>query len=137
MRVQRLLGIDYGERRIGIARSDGAVVVPVTIIEHRDRASDLERVAEIARRDGVDAVIVGLPVLASGDEGEQARRCRRFGEALARRVGVPVKYHDETYTSADAETAAAVRSTGKRRNLDDLAAVLILESYLRSAAVAP
>lgn len=125
-----LLGIDYGEKRIGVAASDGSLAVPVAIVEHTSRERDLDRIADLARERGVEAIVVGMPLLSSGDEGEQARRCRRFGEALARRSGLPVLYQDETLSSVDA--AAAVAGGGGRRGqaLDDRAAANILQSYI-------
>jgi len=124
-----LLGIDFGEKRIGVAASDGSLAVPVAIVEHTSREKDLERIADLARDRAADAIVVGLPLLSSGDEGEQARRCRRFGDALARRTGLPVLYQDETLSSVD---AAAVPAGGPRRSrpLDDRAAAHILQSYL-------
>ena len=126
-----MLGVDYGERRIGIALSEGRVAVPLAIIEHRDRNSDLERVADSARAHDVDRVVVGLPLLMSGEEGEQVRRTRRFGDALARRIDVPVVYHDERLSSYSAERAARdVPSKGAPRHVDDVAASMILQSYI-------
>jgi putative Holliday junction resolvase len=128
---RRLIGIDYGERRIGVAASDGALAVPVTIVEHRSRGDDLERVADIVREREASVIVVGLPVLSSGDEGEQARRCRRFGEALARATGLPVEYQDETLSSVEAE--AAMAGAGRARaakSVDDHAAARILQAYL-------
>lgn len=132
----RLLGIDYGERRIGVAVSDGVVAVPLTIVEHESRAADLERVAAIAAEQEAASIVVGLPLHSSGDEGEQARRCRRFGEALARRVSAVVVYRDETLTTAMAEESVRTVAGGDgpsrrtRRALDDLAAAHILQSYI-------
>lgn len=133
MTPRSLLGIDYGEKRIGVAASDGSVAVPVAIVEHTSREKDLDRIADLARERGAEAIVVGLPLLSSGEEGEQARRCRRFGDALARRTGVPVLYHDETLSSVDAVAAAAgVAARGLRRSrpVDDRAAATILQSYL-------
>jgi len=132
---RRLIGIDYGERRIGVAAAEGSVAVPVTVIEHQGRAADLERVAALTRERHADAIIVGLPLLPSGAEGEQAARCRRFGASLGRLLAIPVEYHDETLSTVAAESA--VREAGVRRRapasrtaLDDLAAVHILQSYI-------
>lgn len=129
--TQRLVGIDYGERRIGIAVADGTLAVPVKIIEHESRSADLDRVAVAVREQSAAAVVVGLPLLPSGDDSEQTRRCRRFGEALARRIDVPVLYQDELLTSIDA--AASVRELAGARTktrVDDLAAARILQSYI-------
>jgi putative Holliday junction resolvase len=127
------LGVDFGARRIGVAVSEGRLAVPLAIVEHRDRESDLRRVAELVRERGVDAVVVGLPLLMSGEEGEQARRTRRFGEALARRIEVPVVYQDERLSSFQAAEAGAPEAGGARggrRRIDDVAATVILQAYI-------
>ena len=134
---RRLLGLDVGERRIGVAVSEGGIAVPLTIIEHRDRATDLARIVETARAEHASAIVVGLPLQPSGDEGEQARLTRRFGDQLAAEVDVPVVYHDESMSSVDAVAAAGrrtKRSGGKRTkvHIDDLAAAVILQRYLDS-----
>lgn len=133
--TRRMLGVDVGERWIGLAFSEGRVAVPLAVIEHRSRDADLERVSNAAREREVDAVVVGLPLDASGGEGLQARRSRRFGEALSRRLDVPVLYHDERLSSVDAEAATrSARQRAKRgRRVDDVAAALILQAYLDSS----
>lgn len=127
-----MLGVDYGERRIGLAVSSGRVAVPLTIVEHTNRAGDLERVATVAREQSAARVVIGLPLHMSGDESEQSRRARRFGDALARRLDVPVVYADERYTSVRAADAVAAtgQSRGQKRRLDDVAAAMILQGYL-------
>lgn len=127
-----MLGVDYGERRIGLAVSEGSLAVPLRIIAHESRAADLDRVASAARERDVAAVVVGLPLLPSGEEGEQARRTRRFGDALARRLDVPVIYHDELMSSSAAEAAVQVAASrrGRHIRIDDQAAAIILQSYI-------
>ncbi|TAK54939.1 MAG: Holliday junction resolvase RuvX [Dehalococcoidia bacterium] len=138
-RPRRMIGLDVGQRRIGVAASEGQLAVPLTIIEHENRAADLDRIAAIAQEQEAHAIVVGLPVTMSGQEGEQARKTRRFGDALARRVDVPVIYHDERMSTLQVVGAAGGRVTGasaatrKRREkprIDDLAAAVILQSYL-------
>jgi putative Holliday junction resolvase len=141
-RPARLLGVDVGERRIGVAVSEGRIAVPLTIIEHRSRDADVARIAGIAREQAVVAVVVGLPVSLSGAEHAQAKLTRTFGQALARRVDVPVVYQDERYTTVRARTTpepltpakeAAARKPPRRkgeRPVDDLAAALILQAYI-------
>jgi putative Holliday junction resolvase len=131
-----LIGIDYGARRIGIAAADGRLAVPVAVIEHTTRDGDLDRIAAIARERRVEAIVIGLPLLMSGDEGEQARRTRRFGEALARRTGLPVRYHDERLSSfrAEDDVASADGATRRRRPADDIAAAHILQAYIDATA---
>jgi putative Holliday junction resolvase len=133
---RRLLGIDYGDQRIGIAVSDGALAVPSTIIEHESRAADLDRVVEAVREQAAAAVVIGLPLLPSGDDSEQTRRCRRFGGTLARRIDVPVVYQDELLTSVDAASSVREMAGVRRRHgqrVDDLAAARILQSYIDEA----
>ena len=132
-----MLGVDYGAQRIGLAVSEGRIAVPLTIVEHQNRERDLERVAEIAREREAQSVVVGLPMLESGDEGEQARRTRRFGDALARRLDVPVVYQDERFSSVRAEAAISdagangrTSSRGGKRHVDDAAAAVILQAYI-------
>ena len=125
-----LLGVDYGERRIGVAVSEGRLAVPLTIIGHTRRDADLESVAKIARDQSAGTVVVGLPLLMSGDEGEQARRTRRFGDALARRIDVPVVYHDERLSSFRADADAPAAGQRKSRHRDDAAAAVILQSFI-------
>ena len=135
----RLLGVDFGERRIGVAVSEGRLAVPLTIVQHVDRQRDLERIASLAREHVVDSVIVGLPLLESGEEGEegeQARRSRRFGDALARLIGIPVLYHDERLSTFTAEEAARELPVkhGRSTHIDDIAATVILQSYIDTTA---
>ena len=140
----RMLGVDVGERRIGIAVSAGRLAVPLVIIEHESRGADIDRVVKLALEQEASAVIVGLPIGMSGEEGEQAKRTRRFGDALARRLTAPVIYQDERLSSAQVTGAAGgrierARTAGPRRGgrperprIDDLAAAVILQAYIDS-----
>ena len=123
----RMLGIDFGERRIGLGLSSGRIAVPLTIIEHRSRGVDLDQIVEIATREDVMTVVVGLPLAPDGGEGEQARLTRAFGRQLAERIAVPVVYQDERLSSLD---AAPLDRHGK--HIDDLAAAAILQRYIDS-----
>jgi putative Holliday junction resolvase len=132
-----------GERRIGVAVSEGTIAVPLAIIQHKNRAADIARVVEIAQREGVAAIVVGLPISLSGEEHAQAKLTRRFGEHLAGLTSVPVVYHDERYSTADAQHALeAMRPAKPQRrarapqrrpaHIDDRAAAVILQSYIDS-----
>ena len=128
-----MLGLDVGERRIGVAVSDGLVAVPAAIIDHRNRAADVARVAELARKHEAERIVIGLPLMTvSGEEGEQARLTRRFGDDLAAAIAIPIVYQDERYSSATADTAAPIPPArgGRKRHLDDRAAAVILQSYI-------
>ncbi|MEX0749248.1 MAG: Holliday junction resolvase RuvX [Dehalococcoidia bacterium] len=138
----RLLGLDVGERRIGVAVSEGAIAVPLAIIEHTNRASDIARIVDIAQRERVETIVIGLPISLSGEEHEQARLTRKFGDQLAEQTPVPVTFHDERYSSVQAAGATdamlpskparrpRVTPRDRRRHLDDRAAAVILQSYL-------
>lgn len=121
--------MDVGERRIGIAVSEGRIAFPLRIIEHRNRADDIARVCEAARERDARALVVGLPLLPSGDESEQTRRARRFGEELARASGLPVYYEDELISTRDA-SGGETSQRRRRTPVDDRAASIILQRYI-------
>jgi putative Holliday junction resolvase len=123
--TRRVLGIDFGERRIGVALGVGTLAVPVTIVEHTNRAADIDQIAKIAAREDVSAIVIGLPLAPDGGEGEQARLTRAFGRQLAEHIDLPIAYEDERLTSVDAAPQ------GRRgKHVDDLAAATILQRYL-------
>ena len=136
--MPRILGIDYGERRIGLAISDpsGTIAQPLpTLLRRRGKRAPVTEIARIAMEHGAEAVVVGLPLDLAGDESAWSGEVREFGSKLALRAGVPVEYIDERLTSVMAERA--VRSLGLKRSqreqkerIDAMAAVLILQSYL-------
>jgi len=124
----RVLALDYGSARCGVAVSDPTGVLATPLDSVLDPASDrgLARIARIVSEREVDEVLVGLPVGLSGTEGPQAARARRFAERLADLLEVPVRTHDERYT-----TALARRTPGRLPE-DSRAAAHLLESYLSS-----
>jgi putative Holliday junction resolvase len=130
----RLLGIDPGEARVGIAVSDprGVVAVPVGVYTRKGEG-DAAALSAIARREGAEAIIVGLPLRLDGSEGLQARRARRLGRALATVSGLPVVFWDERFSSREA-TEALIQSGARRRQRraqqDAVAATIILQEYL-------
>jgi putative Holliday junction resolvase len=138
------LGLDPGEARIGVARSDpsGFLATPVETVPRG--AGDLDRLAGLVTEDEAVEVVVGLPRSLSGGEGPAAARVRGFATALARRVApVPVRLCDERLTTVAAESMLRERGrSGKKRRavVDQAAAVLILQQALdteRAAGVAP
>jgi len=134
----RVLGIDFGERRIGLALSDptGTIAQPLeTILRRPGKRAPLRRLEEICRGHGVEHLVVGLPLDPGGNETPWCGEVRAMGDELAGRIDVPVDYVDERYTSKLAERA--VRSIGlpKRRReekgrVDAAAAALILQGWL-------
>lgn len=130
----RYLGIDYGDRRVGVAASDSGVIADgLYAFEHTSMRQAIDRVAEEARR-GADLIVVGLPLNMDGSEGERAQKTRAFGRVLQRVAGVEVVFTDERLTSIEAESllieGGVRRETRKNGLIDKLSAQLILQSYL-------
>lgn len=139
----RLLGIDYGHKRIGIALSDVLEVMasPLEILQRQSLAKDLDYLAALARKHEVGKIVVGLPVNMDGSEGELAAQARAFADALTTRLGIPVELYDERMTTLQADrmlTEEADLSRGRRKEVrDKIAASLILQSYLDSRQAFP
>jgi putative Holliday junction resolvase len=154
----RVLALDVGERRIGLAISDpdGRVAVPLETLERRNEDADLQALADLVEREGVQAVVVGLPLSLDGSVGRQAQLTQEFARRLAEAVSVPVEMWDERLSSVAAERAlmppgASDRQerrrprVGERRRpprrregaQDALAATFILQSYLDSRRQPP
>ncbi len=138
------LGVDPGDARIGVARSDpsGFLATPVETV--RRGKGDLARIAAIAEEENAFEIVVGLPRSLSGREGPSAAKARDFAKALARRVApMPVRLCDERLTTVSAESMLRDRGKkgDKRRSVvDQAAAVLILQQALdteRGAGSAP
>lgn len=131
----RTLGLDIGEKRIGVAVSDpsGRVATPVTVLDAKRLASDLAPLQRLVDDYEAQRIVVGLPLTMSGDEGPQAAEVRRYAEALSERLGIPVAYHDERLSSSAAERSmreAGTRSRERRGSVDMVAAALVLQGYL-------
>ncbi len=129
------MGIDFGERRIGVAGSDemGMIARPLSVIERTSRAEDVARIGELASRRKAKTIVVGLPLNMDGSAGPAARRARRFARMLERELGLKVELWDERLSTAEAERAliaAGERRARRREVRDGVAAALILQSYL-------
>ena len=125
----RLLGVDPGEVRIGLAVSDPTetIAAPLAVLRHTSRRTDVEAILTLAVKHSVEAIIVGVAYDLEGQAGPQARRALRLAEALREEATVPVLTWDES-----GSTAAADRSGGKRAPIDARAAAVILQDYLES-----
>ena len=137
--MARILGLDIGERRIGVAISDpeGRLAVPLRILERRDEAADAQAIADLARVEEARALVVGYPISLDGSVGPQARRVRALARRLAEACGLALELWDERLTSVQAERAPRgprrhrPKAPRRRRTpRDDLAAAIILQSYL-------
>ena len=136
--MSRILGIDYGERRVGVAISDPTATIaqPLVVLTRRaGKRPPVQAVADLAAEHDVEHIVIGLPLTLAGDESEWTAEVRAFGDKLAQRAGRGVTFADERMTSVAAERA--VRSLGLRRTereqkerVDAAAAVLILQAFL-------
>ncbi len=130
----RALGIDLGERRIGVAVSSGSVASPIdTVHRSRDRATDHRRLLEIASEWEVDTIVVGLPLSLDGSEGPAARAARAEMAELADRTSLTVVPYDERLTSVTANRLlreGEVPGRSQRRVVDRLAAAVMLQAWL-------
>ena len=132
MKHGRILGIDPGERRVGVALSDpeGVIASPHSIVAARVA---VELIAKIADENDVRAIVVGLPLTLGGDEGAAANAARRLGAQIAEATGRNLVYWDERFTSVQAEralVAGGMKRKDRRATTDKVAAALLLQSYL-------
>lgn len=131
----RVLGIDLGSKRIGLAVSDevGSIAFPAGVLERRGRTRDLTALRTLAQERGVGRVVVGLPIHMNGRHGPEAEAARAFAEDLARETGLPVDTLDERWTSVEAERTLREmgrRPSRQRGDVDAVAATLLLRTYL-------
>jgi putative Holliday junction resolvase len=137
----RVLGIDLGSRRIGVAMSDasGTLASPLAVVTRSgDQTADHRTLVALVREHQAERVIVGLPLSLSGEVGPAARAAIDEAEALADAVGVPVETYDERLTTVQATRSmieANVRRGTRRRTVDKVAAAVMLQAWLDSRAV--
>jgi putative Holliday junction resolvase len=133
----RVLGLDYGSRRIGVAVSDplGLTAQPLPPIRREGDRKDIAVLARLAAEKGVTSVVLGLPLLLNGDEGPAAARARVFGERMRAETSLPVTMWDERLTSVQSERhliESGVRRGDRKEIRDSLSAMFILQSALDS-----
>ncbi|MGH8924583.1 MAG: Holliday junction resolvase RuvX [Acidimicrobiia bacterium] len=128
----RVLGLDFGRKRVGVAISDELRIAAHALIVV-PRAEAAERVADLVEEYRVTEIVIGLPTTLAGREGESALAARQFGHEIEAATGVAVEWVDERFTSHIAEhmmLKAGVRRRARRVNLDKVAATVILQSFL-------
>jgi putative Holliday junction resolvase len=137
--TMRVLGLDYGSRRIGVAVCDelGITAQGVGTVVRKNRDADLAAIAVFIERFGVERIVVGYPVRLDGSEGIQCEKVNQFIRRLQTRFTLPVIRRDETLSTKEAEEL--LRETGVRREkkrgiVDRLAASIILQGYLDALA---
>lgn len=130
----RLLGLDIGERRIGVAICDETRTLarPLLTLKRASKREDFARILMLCREHQIDQIIAGLPRTLRGDEGRQAQRVRRYADELSAAIDVPVEFWDERYSSVEAQDRLAVSSRKARAkgDIDAAAAAIILQEYI-------
>jgi putative Holliday junction resolvase len=131
----RILGIDYGEKRVGLAISSPVVSIAqgLPTIERVDGRDYLEELADIIKEKEVDEIVVGLPKNMNGTIGEKAEEVLQFVETLKSKFNLPVHTVDERLTTVRAHramTGAKMSKKGKKKRVDMIAAQFILQAYL-------
>jgi putative pre-16S rRNA nuclease len=137
----RILGLDVGSRRIGIAVTDplGITAQGLETLQRRNKRHDFEYLGRVIREYDVREIVVGLPLRMSGAEGTQSGKMRDFAAELDKKFGLPVHLWDERLTSAEAnrflkETELSIEKRGKA--VDRMAAVLILQGWMEHRGIA-
>ncbi|MCA8995738.1 MAG: Holliday junction resolvase RuvX [Planctomycetaceae bacterium] len=131
----RLLGIDYGTKRVGIAISTGeqTIASPVEIYTRRDQGADRKYYLSVVEDYRPVGLVVGLPMHVGGEEGQKAHEARTYGKWLGEITNLPVTWWDERYTSAVAEEfllGAELTSKQRKKRIDMVAAQIMLQGYL-------
>jgi putative holliday junction resolvase len=123
----KLLGIDYGLKKIGVAISVGSLAEPLRVIKVETSEKVIEKIVRVAGEEGVDKIIIGM------SEGKTAAETKEFGEHLAKKTTLPIEYYDETLSTQEAQALAmeSGMSRKKRHNMEDaFAACIMLQNYL-------
>ena len=133
----RILALDLGKKRIGLALSDelGITAQGLPTLERRNKRADFAELTRIVREKNVARIVLGLPLRMSGEEGSQADWVRAFAEELKAFVDVPIDLRDERWTSKQAERVLAgsgVRNEDRKPAIDRISAMILLQDYLDS-----
>ena len=133
----RILGVDPGTVRIGLALSDplGTIASPLGVLKITSLKDGARKIVAKAKENEASLIVIGLPLLLSGKEGQSAELARELAEQVKRRINTPIETFDERLTSKFAENvmhAGGVDSRAQRGRLDGVAAALMLQAYLDS-----
>lgn len=137
MQYKRIMCLDYGDVRIGIAFSDllQTIASPYDTYTRRDLESDLLFFLDLAKKQDVELVVIGLPINMDGTSGERIEVTKEFGTILSQKLNLPVEYVDERLSSVEAEeilAEAKVPAIKRKGLIDKIAAGIILQNYLNS-----
>jgi putative holliday junction resolvase len=120
----KILGIDYGSKRVGLAISDESQTLAreLTILSPKEFR---QQIAELVANEGIERIVIGLPLNMSGEETQTTRNVQEFSDELQQKLSIPIEFMDERLSSVMAENLP-----GGRKNVDSLAAQIILQNYL-------
>lgn len=133
----RILAVDHGEKRIGLALSDetGTIASPLKVVEHVARAIDAAQVADIAAQNNVKLIVVGQSFDEDGNPNPAGRRAGRFADELKNQTAIPIQMWDESFSTQEARAARIQLGVSRKKRAghqDAFAAVVILQSYLEN-----
>jgi putative Holliday junction resolvase len=133
----RILAVDHGEKRIGLALSDptGTFASPLTVIKHVSRLLDAAQVANVANENAAGLIVIGQSFDEEGLPNLAGRRAAKFAEALKEQTQIPVELFDESFSTQDARATRIEMGVSRKKrsgHMDELAAVMILRSYIES-----
>lgn len=137
----RLLAVDPGDRHLGIALSDptGTIANPLTVIKHVARPLDAALIAEFAKKNEAGLIVVGQALDEDGNPGYQARKALRLAEAIREQTSIPVELWDESDSTREARMARIAMGSSRRTrkgHMDELAATVILQTYIEAHRIA-
>ena len=135
--MQRKMGIDYGDRRIGIAMTDAMCIIssPFEVYQNKGVDDAVNHISELVNKYQVCEIAMGLPLNMDGTEGERAILHKDIGEKIAEKTGVKVFYIDERLTSAEAEEiliSSGVRREKRKELIDKISAQIILQTHINN-----
>ncbi|MBO5394358.1 MAG: Holliday junction resolvase RuvX [Clostridia bacterium] len=135
--MQRKMGIDYGDKRVGIAMTDALCIIssPFEVYQNRGREDAIDHIVGLIKQYNVGEVAMGLPINMDGSEGERAILHREIGQQIAEKSGVNVFFVDERLTSAEAEEiliSSGVRREKRKELIDKISAQIILQTHIES-----
>ena len=130
-----IMGLDYGQKRIGvaIAAAEGLLAIPIDVIDRAGEEADLKAILTLINEWGIDRIVVGLPRSMDGSIGKQAEEVVAFSKALSQRISVPVATWDERLSTVASERLmrdAGTKSGKRKAHRDAMAAAIILQGYL-------
>lgn len=133
----RLLGVDFGTRRVGLALSDAErhIATPLAILDRKGNPFDAAYYQQLITQEEIKGIVVGLPMHMHGEEGKSAQQAREYGAWLRNLTKLPIVYWDERLTSSHADALmqeAGLNAKQRKERLDKVAAQILLQSYLDS-----